>query len=248
MVDVFRVAAGSGAPGGVWITGTELLDAPGMARVAAACGSGRKWICTGGTHRLAGELAAAVAGAGAGLALVHQSRDPGSADRILCGSDNSGHVIEAYKSMVDSGVVVDLAVCGAPEAAFLELLRSLWSIAPGAFNPLVMVSMPWRSLDGGDGYIREIVEFCRASSGAGARVVLGVDSVSEEEEGSLAGLQQRLGDLPGVQWDLRMNVPVTPFENHLWSILNWSIMKNFRRPCAEVPGISLDSVQVAPFT
>lgn len=250
MVSVVREAVRTGGHEGrdVWVTGTELLDAAGIRSVTSVCGSSRPWICTGGTHRIGGKLAPAVAKAGGGLALVHQSRDPGSADRILCGADNSGHVVEAFRAVLDSGVRIPLAVCGAPESSFLELLRKLDSIGLSVFDPVVMLSMPWRSLDGGDGYVREIVAFCRGAFGPAARVVLGVDGVPEEEEGSLVGLMGRIGDIEGVAWDLGMNVPATPFDNQLWSILNWSFLRNFRGRVSEVPELTLDSVRVEPFT
>lgn len=241
------VGAGRDKP--LWLTGTELLGADGLRDVVGAAGGGRVWICTGGTHRLGADLPAAVAGCGAdaGLAFVHQARDPGSADRILCSSDNTGYLTDAFRALVESGIALPVAVCGAPEASFLAVLEALHAEGLARFGAEIRLSMPWRSLDGGEGFIREIAAFSRDRLNSPRPVILSVDRIHESELGSLGSLLDRLGSISDVEMDLSMDVPATPFENQIWSILNWSVMKNFRRQEGDLPGIEMDSVQVRPF-
>ena len=108
--------------------------------------------------------------------------------------------------------------------------------------------MPWRTLGGDEAFLARIVAFCNAEFGPEASVTIGVDAIDEGEGDSLARLAGRLGGQPGVALDPSMDVPVTPFENELWSILNWSTMGNFRYPVAVTPDLTLPSVKVRPFT
>ncbi len=251
---VRAVASGSGAaqvpgsPAAVWVTGTELLDADGIRAVAAACAPRPAWICTGGTHRIGAGLGSVIAGCGAGIAFVYQARDPGSADRMLCGSDNSGVLLDALRWSVESGAVMPVAVCGAPQQSFIDLLSAMVPLGLAALNPEIRLSLPWRSGDGDDHLVPDVVAYCRRVFGDHARVVIGADPVRPDEYRHRDRLVEMLGSYSDVELDLAMDIPVTPFENRLWSILNWSLLLNFRRTVDNPPGLPIDSVIVEPFT
>lgn len=231
----------------VWLTGTELLDDQGIRRLVDSTSPAGCMVCTGGTHRLGDGLAAAVisarrdvggSGRRVGIALVHQARDTGSADRILCESDNSGYLLDAFKGFADLAGSFPLSVCGIPTADFMDLLDRLAVAGLERFAPEIRLS-PRKTGQGGDCLpLSEIATFVRDRLGPEATLVFGYSS---EADAGLAPAE-------GVSFDYGMLVPSTPFDGRVLSILNWSQLRDFGvEEAGQTPPLSVRSISVAPF-
>lgn len=231
----------------VWLTGTELLDAQGIERLINAISPAGCMVCTGGTHRLGDGLAGAVISARrelgsadrrVGIALVHQARDTGSADRILCESDNSGYLLDAFNGFARLAGSFPLSVCGTPTADFMVLLGRLAAAGLDRFAAEIRLS-PRKTGQGGDCLpISEVETFVRDKLGPRATLVFGYSSQADPVS------------IPaeGVSLDDGMLVPPTPFDGRLLSILNWSQLRDFGvEEADQTPPLGVRSINVAPF-
>jgi hypothetical protein len=218
-MDIASRAGANQAP--LWLTGTEFLTAGCITQVINAVEGRFVWLCTGGSHRAGAGVFEAVRdvrrAGGTGIAFIHQAMDPASADRIICGSGNGDYVVEAFKALRDSGISVPVAVCGNPDQSFIDLLGRLVEEGVVRFSPAIMLASSRREIARDQELICHISDFCKREFGVDCEVMANL-----------------------------LDVPVTPFENPLWSILNWSVPRTTAAPRSTAAVLVAESIDVKP--
>lgn len=231
----------------LWLTGTELLSVSAINRVLDEISGRSVWLCTGGSHRVGSGLYETLNDCSranhVGIAFVHQMKDTSSADRIIFGAGNGDYLLEAFKAFRNSGVSAPVAICGNPDQSFVELLERLLEEGIADYKPSIFIAPPWRAGERGNELVNQILELCRAKLGNAGGVTISVSRVSPDD---LQKFSEARFD-SDVKIVTAMDIPVTPFENPLWSILNWSVPQAMIGPDRTGCPLIAESIDVKPF-